>query len=427
MGEMLAPAFDVSNSPLTPHDWRITRLGEIAELASGGTPSKSRPEFWKGTIPWASPKDLKRPRLYDAEDHISEAGLEDGSRIVQPGTLFVVVRGMILAKDLPVAIAMVPMAFNQDMKVVIPGPEVDGEFLLYAFQQHKPSLLPEIGTSAHGTRRISTSAIASFRFPLPPLPEQRAIAHVLRTVQRAKEATEKVIAVTRQLKASLMRHLFTYGPVPVENADRVRLKDTEIGAMPAHWDVRKLSEVMVCLDSRRIPLKATDRAKRGGSIPYYGASGVIDFIDGFIYDEPILLLSEDGANLESRNLPIAYEVDGKCWVNNHAHVLSVKHGVQAFFCDYINSMDISDYLSGTTRPKLTQGFMQSIKLPFPPHAEQNRIEQILEAINMKLDKEDRLRNALSAVFHSLLSHLMTGKLRVRDLDPTDHSHDGTAA
>jgi type I restriction enzyme, S subunit len=134
---------------------------------------------------------------------------------------------MILAKDLPVAMAMVPMAFNQDMRAVIPGPEVDGEFLLYAVQQHKPTLLPEIGTSAHGTRRISTSAIASFQFALPPLAEQQAIAHVLRTLEHAKETTEKVIVATRQLKASLMRHVFTYGSVPVDQADQVKLKETD--------------------------------------------------------------------------------------------------------------------------------------------------------------------------------------------------------
>src|SRR5262245_20635139 len=94
-----------------PSEWSLSRLAQVAELASGGTPSKGRADYWEGSIPWVSPKDLKVHRLYDAEDHISEAGLEAGSRRVPAGTLFVVVRGMILAKDLPVALAMVPMAF----------------------------------------------------------------------------------------------------------------------------------------------------------------------------------------------------------------------------------------------------------------------------------------------------------------------------
>lgn len=174
-----------------PTDWTVARLGDLCSLASGGTPSKGRADFWNGTVPWASPKDMKTPWLYDTEDHISQDGLDDGSRLVPAGSLFVVVRGMILARDLPVAMAMVPMAFNQDMKALLPTEGVDGEFLLHAINAFKRHLIPEIGTSAHGTRRISTQAIEEFRIPLPPLPQQRSIAHVLRTIHRAMEATAK--------------------------------------------------------------------------------------------------------------------------------------------------------------------------------------------------------------------------------------------
>lgn len=227
-----------------PAEWETVRLGDVATLASGGTPSKKRPDFWIGRIPWASPKDLKMPWLYDTQDHISQEGLEDGSRLVSAGSLFVVVRGMILAKDVPVSMAMVPMAFNQDMKAIAPNGGIDGAFLLYAFTKFKSRLVPEIGSSAHGTRRIGTQAIEHFQFPLPPLPEQKAIAHLLRTVQRAKEATEKVIAATRQLKLSLMRHLFTYGPVPFHDADKVELKETEDSiTFPAHWSDSTVADV----------------------------------------------------------------------------------------------------------------------------------------------------------------------------------------
>ena len=207
-----------------PIDWQMGRLGDVARLVSGGTPSKNRLEFWEGTIPWASPKDLKRERLYDTQDHVSQAGLNDGSRLVPAGSIFVVVRGMILARDFPVSMTMVPMAFNQDMKGILPRVSVDTEFLLYSLKAHKRLLIPEIGTSAHGTKRIGTSAIEDFRFPLPPLPEQQAIACALRAVQKAKEATEKVIAACRRLKQSHMRHLFTYGPVPFDQADRVDVR-----------------------------------------------------------------------------------------------------------------------------------------------------------------------------------------------------------
>ena len=429
MGEMLAPAVDGPNSPPTPHDWRITRLGEIAELASGGTPSKSRPEFWKGTIPWASPKDLKRPRLYDAEDHISEAGLEDGSRIVEPGTLFVVVRGMILAKDLPVAIVKVPMAFNQDMKAVIPGPEVDGEFLLYAFQQHKPSLLPEISTSAHGTRRISTSAIESFRFPLPPLPEQRAIAHVLRTVQRAKEATEKVIAATRQLKASMMRHLFTYGPVPVDHAKRVRLRETEIGSIPEHWAVRPL-ESLAGLVSGGTPSKER--------VDYW--QGPIPWASPKDMKRPRLADTEDHVSLEgaengsrivppgsvfvvirgmilAKDLPIAQATVPMAF-NQDMKAILPGGGLDSDFLLYSMVQhkaqllpEIGTSAHGTKR--ISTSAIASFAIPVPPLPEQREIARMLSVVDRNIAAEEHRGKAHSGVFESAIHHLMTGKLRVK--------------
>jgi type I restriction enzyme S subunit len=164
---------------LLPGSWSIMRLGDMAEGLSGGTPSKKCTEWWEGSVPWASPKDMKRPRLSDTQDHITEKAVQMGSRLVPPGTIFVVVRGMILAKDFPVAITEVPMAFNQDMKAFIPRNKVDGNYLLYLLIQKKADIQILIGTSAHGTRRIGTSALESILMPVPPQDEQREIAEVL--------------------------------------------------------------------------------------------------------------------------------------------------------------------------------------------------------------------------------------------------------
>jgi len=192
-----------------PAKWGIANLGSVAELTSGGTPSKAQPEFWTGTIPWASPKDLKLPRLHDTEDHISGSGLAQGSRLVPPGTLFVVVRGMILSRDVPVAMAMVPMAFNQDMKAIVAGPNLIADYLLYALNASKGSLAPQIGTSAHGTRRISTSALESLQVPLPTIFEQREIAAYLSALDAKVAAEESRKSAIESLFGSLLNGLMT--------------------------------------------------------------------------------------------------------------------------------------------------------------------------------------------------------------------------
>jgi type I restriction enzyme, S subunit len=196
----------------SPAQWEVVPLSSIAELLSGGTPSKARSEFWDGQIPWASPKDLKMPRLHDTEDHISEEGLTEGSRLVPAGTVFAVIRGMILNRDLPVAMAMVPMAFNQDMKAIIAGPRIIPDYLLYTLTSSKGFLAPQIGTSAHGTRRISTSAFEDLPIRLPSLKVQHEIADHLSAIDSKIEAEETKRSSLESLFSSLL-HLLLSGQI----------------------------------------------------------------------------------------------------------------------------------------------------------------------------------------------------------------------
>ncbi|MBL8399545.1 restriction endonuclease subunit S [Accumulibacter sp.] len=145
-----------------PVSWEVVPLSEVCHFQSGGTPSKKNPEFWEGTIPWVSPKDMKRPRLADVEDHISQEALESGSKLAPAGSVFVVVRGMILAKTVPVALAEVPMAINQDMKAIVPGPKLRSDFLLYALESVRENLFKKVGRSGHGTCTLMGHEVAAF-------------------------------------------------------------------------------------------------------------------------------------------------------------------------------------------------------------------------------------------------------------------------
>ena len=130
---------------------------------------------------------MKKPRLAGVVDHISAAALEDGSTLAPAGSVFVVVRGMILAKDVPVALAEVPMAFNQDMKAVIPGPQIVPSFLLYAMVAFKQNLFQKVGRSAHGTMTLISTEIERFVIPLPDKRIQEEIADAISTVERKHE------------------------------------------------------------------------------------------------------------------------------------------------------------------------------------------------------------------------------------------------
>ena len=161
---------------LVPESWEVVPLSEVCQFLSGGTPSKQNPEFWQGSIPWVSPKDMKRPRLQDAQDHISQEGLESGSKLAPAGSVLVVVRGMILAKTVPVALAEVPVAINQDMKAIVPGPKLSSDYLLYALEAFRENLFKRVGRSGHGTCTLIGHEVAAFKIPFPSLQEQNRIA-----------------------------------------------------------------------------------------------------------------------------------------------------------------------------------------------------------------------------------------------------------
>jgi type I restriction enzyme S subunit len=192
-----------------PESWEVVPLSDVCRFQSGGTPSKKNPAFWAGTIPWVSPKDMKRPRLADVEDHISQEALESGSKLAPAGSVFVVVRGMILAKTVPVALAEVPMAINQDMKAIVPGPKLRSDFLLYALEALRENLFKKVGRSGHGTCTLMGHEVAAFKISLPDLAEQEEIASAIQNLERKKELHDEKRKQLQDLFRTLLHELMT--------------------------------------------------------------------------------------------------------------------------------------------------------------------------------------------------------------------------
>jgi len=194
---------------LIPQSWEVVKLEKVCAFLSGGTPSKQKPEFWIGSIPWVSPKDLKKPRLADVVDHISQAALENGSALAPAGSVFVVIRGMILARDVPVALAEIPMAFNQDTKAIIPSSRIVPDFLLYALEAHKKNLFQKVGRSAHGTMTLMSIDIAQFSIPLPDKEEQVRIADALFQIEKKMAIHRRKRDTLSDLFRTLLHELMT--------------------------------------------------------------------------------------------------------------------------------------------------------------------------------------------------------------------------
>lgn len=149
-----------------------------------------------------------------------------------------------------------------------------------------------------------------------------------------------------------------------------------------------LEDVCEILDNKRIPVTAKDR--KLGKYPYYGANGIQDYVDGYIFDDELVLLAEDGGNFGSKDRPIAYRVSGKCWVNNHAHVLKAKQVIDVdYLCYSLMFYDVSTIVNGATRQKLNQSDMRKMKIPLPPLNEQKHIVDVLDKVTDLITQSKR--------------------------------------
>jgi type I restriction enzyme S subunit len=206
-----------------PESWEVVALSDVCRFQSGGTPSKKNPEFWQGSIPWVSPKDMKRPRLNDVTDHITLEALESGSKLAPAGSVFVVVRGMILAKTVPVALAEVPMAINQDMRAIVPGPKLRSDFLLYALETLRDNLFKKVGRSGHGTCTLMSYEISAFKIPLPDLETQKETASAIQNLERKKNFHELRQTQLKDLFRTLLHQLMTA---------QIRVHDLDLAIAP---------------------------------------------------------------------------------------------------------------------------------------------------------------------------------------------------
>lgn len=189
-------------------NWSSMKLGECADFLSGGTPSNSNLDYWIGTIPWVSAKELKLLRLHDAEDHISQTACADGARLAPSGSILMLVQGMTVHNDLPICVAMREMTFNQDLKALVAKPHVSSSFLTYWLIANKPELCTIIDSASHGTGRIHTDVMRDYEIKLPQLAEQRRIAEVFERLDDKIELNRRTNETLEAMAKALFKSWF---------------------------------------------------------------------------------------------------------------------------------------------------------------------------------------------------------------------------
>ena len=262
-----------------------------------------------------------------------------------------------------------------------------------------------------GIFHLGKTNLAAWPTPIPPLAEQARIVEILEAHLSRLDAALQHIQTLRdkasQFRRSLLHAAFT---------GALTGHDPSTSELPDGWKLDRLDAVVEVLDSKRKPINAKQREERPGTVPYYGATGQVGTIDEALFDEPLVLLGEDGVQFFDPDKPKAYEIDGPAWVNNHAHVLRPDEDKipRRLLVHYLNQFDYRGSANGTTRLKLTQKAMNAIPIVLPPLEEQHQIVEILEGHLSRLDAAmavaDAVEERAGALRRSLLHAAFTGKL-----------------
>ncbi len=260
-------------------------------------------------------------------------------------------------------------------------------------------LAPITQKGAKNTIQISNATFLSKGLYLPSIEaEHKKIAECLNSVDELIAAEARKLDTLKTHKNGLMQELF-----PREGETQPRLRFPEFHAAP-EWEVKNLGIVAKNLNNRRVPITASERV--AGDVPYYGASGIVDYVEGYIFDEDLLCVSEDGANLVARTYPIAFPISGRTWVNNHAHILKFENScTQKFVEVYLNSIKLDDFITGMAQPKLNKAMLDSIPIPHPRVSEQQRIANCLTTLDDLIAAQTQKLAALKTHKQGLMQQL----------------------
>jgi type I restriction enzyme, S subunit len=245
----------VVSQPL-PNSWQVKKLRYLATVIGGGTPDKSKPEFWGGDIPWVSPKDMKKSEIFQTEDCITEEGLQSSAtNLVDPHAVLVVVRSGILRHSIPVAVNMVPVSLNQDMRALICGDTISPRYLARFIEGYQRQLLSVWSKEGATVESLDADEMASTEIAVPPLPQQALILQFLDSelaiVDTLIEAKQKLLSLLAEKRRTLvaeavMRGLDRSAPLRPSGIDW-------LGDIPAHWEVRRLATLFTEKDERNEP------------------------------------------------------------------------------------------------------------------------------------------------------------------------------
>ncbi len=383
-----------------PEGWEWKKMEDVFLIERGGSPRPIKDYITEADdgINWIKIGDTKKGEKYITQtaQKIKPEGLKK-SRLVIEGD-FLMSNSMSFGR--PYIVKTKGAIHDGWLLMREKIDDTDKDFFYYLLSSNY--MYQQFSSKASGTtvKNLNIDLVKSTNIPLPPFEEQKRIVAKLDTLF---EKIDKAIALHQK---------------NMDEADAFMgsVLNEVFGELEEKYEKKQLKDIVDNYDGKRIPIKASDRETSNGMYPYYGASGIIDYVNDYIFDGEYLLVSEDGANLTVRKYPIAFIAKGKFWVNNHAHIISAKKGITTNeYLEFIFAFtDISAYITGSAQPKLSQRKMNIIEFVIPPLNIQQKTVSYLDSISQKTEKlkavQKEKMQSLTALKASILDKAFRGEL-----------------
>ena len=391
-----------------PVHWRVVSIKEIGKVVGGGTPSTKKKEYFGGSIPWITPKDLSgynRKRIQRGERNITELGLKNSSAKLLPKNT------VLLSSRAPigyVAIADNPLTTNQGFRSIIcDESKIIPDYLYYYLKMSKYSL--ENLASGSTFKEISGKVVEEFKIPLPPLEEQRRITRILSLLDSKIELNETIIGNIEQLAQTLFKRWFIDFEFPNEHGEPYRssggkMVESELEMIPEGWEIVKLGTIIEITSGKR-PKRRTDKKK----IPIIGASKIMGYVEEPLYDEKIIVTGRVGTH------GIINRVSYPSWPSDNTLVIKSKFYETVYH--YLKLIDFTALNRGSTQPLITQKDIKEIKILLPKDKDliqkfEIYSEKLFELVTQKEQENEKLTDLRD----TLLPKLLSGEIELPDED-----------
>ena len=393
-------------------EWKEYKLREIGRIVGGATPPTKDSANYDGEISWITPKDLSNftgRYIQKGERSITQKGFESSScQILPKGSILFSSRAPIGY----IAIAANELCTNQGFKSIIPDNNLVNNLFLYYLLKYNKEEIEGLG-SGTTFKEVSAKVMQNFDIKIPSIQTQKKIADILSSLDDKIELNRRINDNLEQQAQALFKSWF----VDFEPFKDGKLVDSELGMIPEGWRVGNLLDIAKLYDAKRKPLSSRERENMKKIYPYYGATSIMDYVDKYIFDGTYLLMGEDGSVMDDKGYPYLQYVFGKFWSNNHAHVMQGKNNfsTEMLHCLLLKK-NISPIVTGAVQAKISQANMRKILITQPPHEITIIFSSLIKPI-YEIRKKNELENQrLSILRDTLLPKLMSGKLKINDIN-----------